>query len=132
MAFEPHLIQDDQDRAECLAEIHRLTASGAHPERIALLEKLAEIYEQDQFRASTSDPVDAILTRMRQRGLRQAEVAKWLGGRNRASEVLSRKRPLSLAMIEAIARELRIPLDILVSGAVSTRRRKREEAEARK
>jgi HTH-type transcriptional regulator/antitoxin HigA len=51
---------------------------------------------------------------MEQLGLRQKDVAPLLGGKNRASEVLARKRPLTLPMIRALHRRLAIPTDLLI------------------
>src|SRR5213078_5011774 len=96
MTFEPHLLRDDADRAECVAEVARLQSGrerDAHAPRIALLKKIITLYDDDFLRGQTPDPIDAIVFRMQQLGLRQADVARWLGGRNRASEVLARKRP---------------------------------------
>jgi HTH-type transcriptional regulator / antitoxin HigA len=51
---------------------------------------------------------------MDQMGLKQADIAKYFGGKNRASEVLSRKRPLSLRMIRNLHKNLCIPSDTLL------------------
>ena len=63
------------------------------------------------------DPVDAIKFRMDQMGLKQTELAKYLGGKNRASEVLSRRRSLSLRMIRNLHKYLHIPGDSLIGAA---------------
>jgi HTH-type transcriptional regulator / antitoxin HigA len=63
---------------------------------------------------SKPDPIDAILFRMQEKGLRQKDIADLLGGRNRASEVLARKRPLTLPMIRALYETLDIPPALLV------------------
>jgi HTH-type transcriptional regulator/antitoxin HigA len=60
------------------------------------------------------DPVDAILFRMEQQGLRQKDIAPLLGGKNRASEILSRKRLLTLPMIRALYEKLDIPPALLI------------------
>jgi transcriptional regulator with XRE-family HTH domain len=51
---------------------------------------------------------------MEERGLRQTDIAEIVGGKNRASEVLSRKRPLTLAMIRALHEKLGIPSELLI------------------
>ncbi len=82
--------------------------------RLELLAKLVEDYEAKRFAFSKPDPVDAILFRMEERGLRQADIAPALGGKNRASEVLARKRPLTLPMIRALHAKLDIPPELLI------------------
>jgi HTH-type transcriptional regulator/antitoxin HigA len=57
--------------------------------------------------------VDAIIYRMEQQDLRQKDIAALLGGKSRASEILSRKRSLTLPMIRALS-ELGIPASILI------------------
>ena len=59
-------------------------------------------------------PVEAILFRMDEQGLRQKDIADIVGGKNRASEVLSRKRPLTLAMVRALHEKLGIPSELLI------------------
>ena len=102
-----------------LAEIARLARRNPAPEsraglRLELLAKLVEDYEAERFVFAKPDPVDAILFRMEERGLRQKDVAQVLGGKNRASEVLARKRPLTLPMIRALHEKLDIPHSLLV------------------
>ena len=72
------------------------------------------------------DPIDAILFRMEERGLRQKDLARVLGGKNRASEVLARKRPLTLPMIRALHEKLDIPPALLIrepAGVYRVRKR---------
>ncbi len=76
--------------------------------------KLVEDYEKARFAFDRPDPVEAILFRMAEQGLRQKDIAEILGGKNRASEVLSRKRPLTLPMIRALYEKLRIPPELLI------------------
>jgi HTH-type transcriptional regulator/antitoxin HigA len=118
MSFVPRLLRTERDCSGCRDEIARLASlepTPARARRIELLEKLLEIHQAENLRAlAAGDAIDAVLVRMRERGLRQADIAPWVGGRNRASEILSRKRPLSLAMIEALARELHIPVELLL------------------
>ena len=60
------------------------------------------------------DPVDAILFVMDQRGLSRRDLENYLGRRSRVSEVLARKRGLSIRMIRALHEGLGIPLEVLV------------------
>lgn len=124
------IIKTRAQHQAALAEIVRLarldpTAESSDGLRLELLAKLVEDYEKARFLFAKPDPVDAILFRMEQRGLRQKDVARALGGKNRASEVLTRKRPLTLPMIRALHEELDIPTELLVRepGAVYRVRR---------
>lgn len=87
------------------------TREGA---RLELLAKLIEDYEKERFRFRKPDPVEAILFRMEEQGLRQTDLAAIVGGKNRASEILSRKRPLTLAMIRALNEKLGISAELLI------------------
>jgi len=62
------------------------------------------------------DPIEAIKYRMEQMNLRQTDIAPLFGGKTRVSEVLHRKRPLTLRMIVLLNRYLGIPLESLISG----------------
>jgi HTH-type transcriptional regulator / antitoxin HigA len=82
--------------------------------RLELLAKLVEDYEKIRFAFRRPDPVDAIVYRMEQQELRQKDLASILGGKSRASEILSRKRSLTLPMIRALHEKLGIPASILI------------------
>jgi len=119
MALEPRIIKTDEQYRAYLAEIERLAAEDPDLEspaglRLELLAKLTEDYERSQFSFSTPDAIEAILFRMEESGLKQKDIAHLLGGKNRASEVLGRKRPLTLQMIRLLHEHLSIPLELLV------------------
>jgi HTH-type transcriptional regulator/antitoxin HigA len=71
-------------------------------------------YDAKYFKFGPIDPIDAILFRMDQQGLTRNDLIPYLGSRSKVSEVLNRKRPLSLRMIRALHAGLGIPLDILI------------------
>lgn len=81
-------------------------AGSAREEELELWSLLVERYEKEQFPLDIPDPVDAIKFRMEQEGLRQKDLEKYFPGKNRVSEVLNRKRPLSLGMIRSLHRGL--------------------------
>ena len=117
--MEPRIIKTDEQYRRYLAEIEKIAArdpklESAEGGRLELLAKLVEDYEKARFMFRKPDPVDAILFRMEQRGLRQRDIAPLLGGKNRASEVLSRKRSLTLPMIRALYEKLDIPPALLI------------------
>ena len=117
--IEPRIIKTDERYRATLAEVERLAGDDPAPgtpdgDRLELLAKLVEDYEKERFKFERPDPVEAILFRMQEQGLRQKDLAPILGGKNRVSEVLSRKRPLTLAMVRALHESLRIPAELLV------------------
>jgi len=112
-------IKTKQRYRRYLEEVDRLVALDPDPRtaegaRLELLAKLVEDYEKEHFKFCKPVPVEAILFRMEQQGLRQTDLAAIVGGKNRASEILSRKRPLTLAMIRALREKLGIPSDLLI------------------
>jgi len=117
--MDPRIIKTDEQYRHFRGELGRLAVLDPEPEtpqgvRLELLAKLVEDYERIRFAFAKPDPIDAILFRMEQQGLRQRDIAPLLGGKNRASEVLSRKRSLTLPMIRALYEKLDIPLALLV------------------
>jgi HTH-type transcriptional regulator/antitoxin HigA len=115
----PTVIKSDAQYREYLARMSDLvsidpelgTSAGDELELLALI---VEKYEKEKFRIERPTPVDAILHRMHEQGLRQADLVPYFGSRSRASEVLSGKRPLTIPMIRALADGLSIPVDVLV------------------
>lgn len=77
---------------------------------------LAIEYEKKHYPIPSPDPIEAIKQRMEMLNLSQKEVAKYFGGENRASEVLNKKRNLSLRMIKELHKNLGISADILIAG----------------
>lgn len=117
--IEPRIIKTRDQYRAYLVEVDRLAADDPVPgtsdgDRLELLAKLIEDYEKERFTFRGPDPVEAILFRMQERGLRQKDLAPVLGGKNRVSEVLARKRPLTLAMVRALSDSLQIPADLLI------------------
>jgi HTH-type transcriptional regulator/antitoxin HigA len=89
---------------------------SAHGEEIELLSLLVEKYEREHYKIESPDPIEAIKFRMEQMNLKQADIAPLFGGVTRVSEVLHKKRPLSLKMIILLNRYLGIPYESLMSG----------------
>jgi HTH-type transcriptional regulator / antitoxin HigA len=117
--MELRIIKTQQQYHWYLEEARRLVARDPDPStregaRLELLAKLIDDYEKERFKFRRPDPIEAILFRMEEQGLRQADIAAIVGGKNRASEILSRKRPLTLAMIRALNEKLGIPSELLI------------------
>lgn len=123
--LDPRIIKTDEQYRHFLSEVEMLAAGDPDPEsalgaRLELLAKLVEDYEKTRFPFEKPDPVDAILFRMEQQGLRQRDIADLLGGKNRASEILSRKRALTLPMIRSLYERLEIPAGLLIQEPAAT------------
>ena len=128
--MEPRVIKTEYQYREARGEAERLVPLDPAPEsreglRLELLSKLVDDYEKVRFAFAKPDPVDAIMFRMEEQGLRQKDIAPLLGGKNRASEVLSRKRSLTLAMIRALHEKLDIPSGLLIREPTARYRVKR-------
>ena len=90
-------------------------------DELDVLTIIVEAYEAKHHAVSPPDPVEAIRFRMEQLGMTRRDLEALLGGRGRVSEILSRKRRLSLTMIRRIHRTLRIPLESLNGTAAYVR-----------
>ncbi len=82
-------------------------------DRFEVLSTLIKEYEDKHHAIPDADPIKVIEFVMQQRGFSQADLAEILGSRPRASEILSRKRKLTLEMIRQISRQWKIPLESL-------------------
>ena len=110
-------IKTKQDHLRALKEIENLmTASRNSPEgdRLDVLVTLVEAWETKHYPLDFPDPVAAIRYHMEQNGLAPKDLVPYIGGRGRVSEVLSRKRRLSLKMIWRLHRGLGIPAESLI------------------
>ncbi len=114
-----HPIRNDEDHARALAEIERLWGApegSAEAEALEVLVTLVDAYETKHHRIDPPDPIEAILFRVEQQGLTRADLVPILGSRARVSEVLNRRRPLTLGMIRRLRRALGISADVLIGG----------------
>jgi len=110
-------IVTDDDHREALAEIDRLwNAEPGTPEdnKLDALATLVVAYEEKRWPIEDLDPVETIEAHMEWNGHTQSDLAKLLGSRSRASEILSRKRPLTLEMIQKLHSDWKLPADLLV------------------
>jgi HTH-type transcriptional regulator/antitoxin HigA len=111
-------IRTAKDHAWALKEIERLwnKAEPGTPEgeRFDVLTTLVDVYEREHFPIPLADPVEAILFRLDQEGLDPKALLSVFKTRARLSEILTRKRRLSLAMVRDLHRRFGIPLESLV------------------
>jgi len=99
-------------RIEDLMDAEPGTRKG---DELDVLATLVEAYERDHFPFDSPDPVEAIKFRMEQMGLDRKALEPFLGGRSRVSEVLNRKRHLSITQIRRLHDGLNIPFENLIS-----------------
>ena len=116
MTIKP--IKTERDYQKALKEIGRLW--GAKPntpkgDRLEVLVTLVEAYERKHYKVEPPDPIEAIKFRMEQLGLKSSDLAKILGGRSRVSEVLNRKRKLTVDMMRSLRKRLDIPAESLLA-----------------
>ena len=115
--MKPKVIKTKREYSEALARVESLMDAkpgSAREEELELWSLLVERYEEDHFPIDIPDPVEAIRFRMEQEGLRQKDLEKYFPGKNRVSEILNHKRPLSLGMIRLLHRGLGIPAEVLL------------------
>ena len=111
------VIRTQADHEAALARVDELMdAKAGTPEgdELEVLATLVEKYEETTFPIDLPDPIEAIKFRMEQAGLTRADLKPILGSRGKVSEVLSRKRKLSLRMIRELHKQLGIPAEVLL------------------
>ena len=116
-------IRTEADYGWALAEIatyfDQQPLSGSEAaDRFDVLAALIESYENRNWSIDAPDPVSAIKLWMQEHGLEQADLARVLSSRSRASEVLRRKRPITLAMAQTLNAQWGIPADLLIQPYV--------------
>lgn len=84
-------------------------------DELDLLITLVESYEMKHFPIAPPDPIDAIKFRMELMGMTNSYLIQYLGSQSRVSEVLNKKRKLSLSMIKSLYKEFKIPAEILLA-----------------
>jgi len=110
-------IRTKADYRAALAEVERLWDSNpGTPEgdRVDVLVTLIEAYEARHFPIQAPDPIAAIEFMMEQKRLTRRDLEPAIGSRGRVSEVLNRRRPLTLPMVRELSRLLEIPAEVLI------------------
>jgi HTH-type transcriptional regulator/antitoxin HigA len=116
MEIRPIKTEKDYDSAIMrIEELWGAKKDTPEGDEFDLLVTLVESYEMKHFPISPPDPIDAIKFRMEQMGMTKADMVKYLGSQSRVSEVLNRKRDLTLGMIKTLYKDLKIPADILLA-----------------
>ena len=105
--------QQALERLEVIFDAKKGTPAG---DELEILGMLIDQYENEHFPIDLPDPIEAIKFRMEQLGYNQTDLAKVVGLKSRASEILNRKRKLSLDMIRQLHNKLNIPTDVLIQA----------------
>ena len=115
MEIKPIKTEKDYNQAlERLETIFDAKLGSAEGDELEVLGILIDRYENEHFPIGLPDPIEAIKFRMEQMGYNQNDLANIVGLKSRASEILNRKRKLSLEMIRQLHERLNIPTDVLI------------------
>jgi HTH-type transcriptional regulator/antitoxin HigA len=111
------IIKTEQEFNAAVARLEELMdAEPGSPqeEELELLGLLIDEYQKQHYPIPLPDPIEAIKFRMEQQGLTRKDIIPYIGSQSKVSEVLNRKRPLSLSMIRALEKGLGIPAEVLL------------------
>jgi len=112
-------IRNDADLQAAFARlesIYQAPAGTPEADEMEVLATLIEVYENRHYPIAPPDPIDAIRFRMEQQGLTAKDLEPFIGSSGRVSEVLNRKRRLSLRMVKRLHEGLRISYESLMSS----------------
>ncbi|MDY7395830.1 helix-turn-helix domain-containing protein [Aureibaculum sp. 2210JD6-5] len=99
------------ERLELIFDANKGTKNG---DELEILSILIDRYENENFPIGMPDPIEAIKFRMEQMGMKQKDLADIMGFKSRVSEILNKKRKLTLDMIRKLNSTLHIPTEVLV------------------
>lgn len=111
------VIRTEEDYQEALARLEKIFDSkpgSKNGDELEILSILIDQYEKEHFPIDLPDPIEAIKFRMDQMGLKQKDLAEIVGFKSRVSEILNKKRKLTLEMVRKLNTALRIPTEVLI------------------
>ncbi|MBT8268312.1 MAG: transcriptional regulator [Flavobacteriaceae bacterium] len=106
--------QDYQEALERLEVIFDAKPGSEEGDELEILSILIDKYENDNFPIDLPDPIEAIKFRMKQLNMRQKDLVEIVGFKSRVSEILNKRRKLTLEMIRSLNRSLKIPTEVLI------------------
>lgn len=131
--MKPKVLKTERDHRAALAHVAELMdRSGTDEAELELWSLLVEEYEERHFPVAAPDPIEAIRFRMDQGGLGMADLQPYLQSKSKVSEVMNRKRPLSLSMIRSLHRGLDIPAEVLVQESAAGYGNRRKTRKSRR
>ena len=101
------------ERLEIIFDAKKGTKEG---DELEILSILIEKFEKENYPIEMPDPIEAIKFRMEQLGMKQKDLAKVVGFKSRVSEILNRKRKLTIEMIRNLSQQLNIPSEVLIQN----------------
>jgi len=110
-------IKNDKDYQRALSRLEKIFEAklgSKEGDELEVLGVLVDSYEKEHFPIELPDPIEAIKFRMEQMGMKQKDLAEIIGFKSRVSEILNRKRKLTLEMIRKLHEALSIPTEVLV------------------
>lgn len=125
--MKPKVIKTEAEHKAALARIDRIfDARPGTPkgDELELLLLLVETFEERAYPIDPPDPIDALRFRMEQQGLEPKDLVPYIGSKSKVSEVLSGRRPLSLAMIRRLVAGLDLPAEVAIRSTKSPRVRR--------
>ncbi len=105
--------RDALSRLEVIFDAKKGSAEG---DELEILGILIEKFEDEHFPIGFPDPIEAIRFRMDQMGYNQTDLAKVVGLKSRASEIMNKKRKLTLEMIRLLHDHMKIPTEVLIQA----------------
>ncbi len=121
--MEPKILKTEKEYKAALAELYKhmhAKPGTQQADRLELWAKLVEDYENVHYPVEPPDPIEAILFRMDQQNLKPKDLEPYLGSKSKVSEVLSRKRTLTLSMIRKLHSGLGIPAEVLLAEPIES------------
>lgn len=112
-------IKTESDYNTALSEIERLMGAEldtAEGDKLDVLTTLVEAYEQEHYPVDPPDPIEAIIHQMESQGITRKDLERYIGNKARVSEILNRKRSLSINMIRNLQEGLGISAEILIKS----------------
>lgn len=109
-------IKNEEDYTKTLEHIESLMDAKPNTpqmDELEVLTTLVEAYEEQHYNIEAPDPIEAIRFRMEQEGLKQKDLVSIVGSKSRVSEILNRKRKLTIEMIRNLHKQLHIPIESL-------------------
>ena len=110
-------IRNEKDYKRTVKRIEEIwdTKDKKLRDELDVISTLVDLYEETHYNILPPDPIEAIKFRMEQMGLKKTDISPLLGGNNRVSEILSKKRALTVEMIRNLNKKLKIPAESLIS-----------------
>ncbi len=109
-------IKNEKNYQDTLSVIESLMSAKPNTkemDELEVLTTLIEVYEEQHYKIDAPDPIEAIKFRMEQESLKQKDLIEIIGSKSRVSEVLNRKRKLTIEMIRNLHKQLKIPVESL-------------------